>query len=706
MRSILLIIGLFISSCAFASITVTGTCTGTTSCTPSATKAGNLEISWSYRAASTTAPSLPTGWTNVSTNSSTVGASRSWRIACRVAQSSTPAASGTFTNATNLAIVTISGTGVTDTSTCASNGVGSVGTANSVSSATATYSALTMASSSNIAVLLMGSSTSGQTCMPASGTSKASSGDVNIGLANATGNWSSATCTITSSVTTEIVIEIKAETVLTACSSNCPTLVQDRNWRSNLGDTPKTPFTFAANLPMRALANNALLCGVKWDGLTTTLAVTDDKSNSWSALKTINDGSTRQLAIYGAFGVAAGTQALTLTFSAGPADVVFHCSEYYNVATASALDVSSGAAAVTGPAVAPGAMTTTQANDLIWTFGVIDNSICCGNGLALYSGVGTNYRLLANNPIGEDFAWDIAWGSSGAINPTMRVYQPANDSFLVASVALKSAAAGTAPTGMRIVHVCAPGNYGAGTFTIQCPATGNLMVALQAESITDNNLTALSDTDSNTWTKLTVTGCGANCNAYPQVWYSQNQAHPTPNSATISFTLASAVTASPVFYDVAGAATPTAFDTQASASIAQTTAGGTVLPVACPGQANSDTDHVPDITPGANTGGGIAFAVTNEGTGPSCGPIQAAGSGVASGYVFDPAWYPNESDNSADQGNSYAHKSFTGAATLDFGYHWANAISPATPGTSGTAVAVTFLAPAGAAATVSPPRVF
>jgi hypothetical protein len=214
MKTLLLICFLGFASLGMAQ----DSCTGTTSCSLTGTHAAtDIVIIWAYRAGSTTAPTLGSG-TNITNGSSSTGASRSWRASCLIAGTTGTVATGTWTNATNIVAFTSSGSGATTTANCVTNGIGTIGTANNVSSATATYSALTMSASpkdSSEALLLMGSSTSGQTCTPTGATVLANTGDVRASHANLTGNWSTTTCSITSSVTTEIVIELKAA-VLTA----------------------------------------------------------------------------------------------------------------------------------------------------------------------------------------------------------------------------------------------------------------------------------------------------------------------------------------------------------------------------------------------------------------------------------------------------------------------------------------------------------
>lgn len=82
-----------------------GAATGTTSVTVPAHQAGDLLIAWAYRDGNTTAPTLPSGWTNINNAGAS---SNSARLAYRVATGS-GTASGTWTNATGLIIAVYRG---------------------------------------------------------------------------------------------------------------------------------------------------------------------------------------------------------------------------------------------------------------------------------------------------------------------------------------------------------------------------------------------------------------------------------------------------------------------------------------------------------------------------------------------------------------------------------------------------------------------
>lgn len=587
--------------------------------------------------------------------------------------------------------IAITGAGVGGTANCNTMGVGALGTANNVSSSTATFSALTMNSSSSIAVLLMGSSTSGQTCMPASGTSKAATGDINIGIANATGNWSTATCSITSSVTTEIVIEVSAP--LPGCTGPpCPTIVQDETWGTNNGTENGNGFVY--NLPNPTLgnsstegnsSNNLLVVGFSWSGAATVTSLADDQSNTYTSGASCGDTGTpkRNVAIYYALGAKKSTQIFTLTFSTTVADVHFRATELYNVAVSSAIDGTAVCSASTsnfGPIIAAGSITTTVDNDFIYQYGYDSGAgFCCVSPVTGYY-PGRGFSLLPSDRHIAHFSQYIVWGAHGAINPTMVATQASAESFNTAAIAFKAATAGTAPsaTDLRIVRMYSTSISGT-PFVVQWPCTGNLSVLAQGENATDHPITAVSDApDVNTWTQIAMAS-----NSYPQMWYAAGQACTQGNYRTVSITSSGGVTGVPLLYDIVNAAaSPKDIRGDSAAPYTtQSNAGG----ASCPGAAGSDTDDVPDITP--TTGfQGVIIGVLNNGVGPTCSMMHA-------GQVADFGWYTGDSDASTlmNSSNGFMHQYYSTNAAVAVGYHWANATA-----TNGYAVAVSFKGPASA----------
>jgi hypothetical protein len=213
----------------------------------------------------------------------------------------------------------------------------------------------------------------------------------------------------------------------------------------------------------------------------------------------------------------------------------------------------------------------------------------------------------------------------------MTVTQAGSDRFGCASVALKAASAGTAPSGMRIVHVLHQSNQipSAGAWRVQFPSSGNLIVGtVQEPGLVP--ISSITDTQSNRWVSA-ATGGDA------QIWY-VNNATADPNlKLTVN------ITGSPqgitfLLYDIAGADT-SAYDgavhNSGGAPGGTTTVGTSLGAVA--------------ITPVSL---GLTIARTSFGTGPSSG----LASGSPTGAVFDYVHYTGETDlDTMDNADFAAH---------------------------------------------------
>lgn len=79
-----------------------GQATGTTSATLPSFQAGDLALVFAFRDGSTTAPSLPSGWTNILTRGTTTSCSQ--RVGWRRLQTG-DTSTGTWTNATSVVVV-------------------------------------------------------------------------------------------------------------------------------------------------------------------------------------------------------------------------------------------------------------------------------------------------------------------------------------------------------------------------------------------------------------------------------------------------------------------------------------------------------------------------------------------------------------------------------------------------------------------------
>jgi hypothetical protein len=467
-------------------------------------------------------------------------------------------------------------------------------------------------------------------------------------------------------------VEMNAQSPPTACTgSPCPTLVQDVTWGTNNGTENGNGFKY--HLPNPTLANNLLICGVSWDTVATATITDNSGTNTWVDGPT-SSGVTRKIMLKYALGVAAGTQDLTLTLSASAANVHFRCSEFYNVATSSAVDgAATSASSVTGPTVAAGSITTTADNDLIYHYGVDDTALCCGNAVTSFV-VGSNFNLLPSDRHLGFFAQYQVQTTHGAINPTMTVNQSSHDPFGSAAIALKAASAGTAPgAGIRIVRELHVNNNASGAdFTMQWPCSGNLTVFTQGESNAYHTITSITDTN-NTFSLV------SRSTGEPYMYYAANMNCSTPNTRTmVVHGNVGGSTASDVIYDIANAST-SPYDNRASGIDSQGAAGTSSCVLN-----SSSTDHAPDITPIAAPG--IAIVVAEEGTGPRCDLY-------GTGYVMDSGWYTGATDNSTlmDNGNGYGHYYYSTTSTIDFHWLWANGTT-----SNGYNLAATFKAAANA----------
>ena len=90
-------------------ISFIGQATGTTSATLPTFTAGDLAVVWAYRDGSTTAPTLPAGWTNINSSGANTNSAR---IGYRILVGG-DTTTGTWTNATEVLVHVYRGHGVT-----------------------------------------------------------------------------------------------------------------------------------------------------------------------------------------------------------------------------------------------------------------------------------------------------------------------------------------------------------------------------------------------------------------------------------------------------------------------------------------------------------------------------------------------------------------------------------------------------------------
>jgi hypothetical protein len=627
-----------------------------TSCTLGAVNGGDLIVCQGYRSGSTTAPALPNNNTNLLTKATTTGGTPGVeRIWWRWAAGSSDTGSGTSTNATTVSCLAYAG----------ASGIGGSQSNAAKTSTTVDYPAITMTDSSgaswvatfagdSAAVPDCGSDTS---TVATAGTAPAVRAcDTGAGVTGHTDK----TVSITSGTYVSAVVEILAAPAI--CSGGCPTHVQTRVWGTN--DGGQTLSSMKYTLPNPVLANNGVLCGLSYETPSVTSAITDNiGTNTWTQEASCNDGS-RVHKIYYSKNTAAGTQTLTVTLSAAEYNLHLACSEFYNVGDVDG--TPSCTPGTTGPTIPAGAITTTQDNSLVYSYVMDEGSLCCLTAITSWV-ANPGFNLLPpSRHVGYATEW-FAWGSHGGINPTMTANQTSPDAFGHAAIALKYAAGtGTAPTIVPRIAYQISESLNAAAYTVQFPCAGcNLIVTRTAESTAQNNITSVTDTDSNTYSKVAAPS------TYPQMYYAPNATVTNNNSRTMTFNNAnSGVTAIAVISGIVGADTSPLGAVATATPPDQTHIGGS----SCPGISGSDMDHAPDIT--TTRANSLVMTVVNNGTGPECALVGA-------GYVFDSTWYPGQDDSSTaflESSSGYGHIQAGSIATYDFHWNLANAaISGSSP---------------------------
>jgi len=211
---------------AFGQITRDGYCSAaSTSCTLSAVSTGDLKLIWAAVSGSTTAPSLPSGYTSIATGH--VGSSsnsEAYRLYCSIAAGGSDIGTGSATSATDIVAIAYKGGASTTTANCASVAIGGKGGTTGTSTSL-TYPAITM-SKTNASSWVAGFAADHtvETCSPAGMSAwSATAGTGPSAAASDTSGpvsvWTSQSCTITSSSSVSYVVEVIASS-LTATSYN------------------------------------------------------------------------------------------------------------------------------------------------------------------------------------------------------------------------------------------------------------------------------------------------------------------------------------------------------------------------------------------------------------------------------------------------------------------------------------------------------
>jgi hypothetical protein len=364
---------------------------------------------------------------------------------------------------------------------------------------------------------------------------------------------------------------------------------------SNLSNGGATLTTYTLRFPNKVLSGNAVCAGFQFgfnSGITITC--TDDQSNTYT--KTVAETNDGNQCIVGftALNLTNSPQVLTFTFSTGGQQFASAAAcEFTGIASSAAVDVHNSHSG-TSATVTAGSFTPTTTGDLIWQYSVCDGAIP----QTLWShGTNTNITwqvATADILDGQAQQWGI-YNSTSAIN--CQTIQSPSATFISLAIALKTASAGTAPTGMYIQSAQHNNttNGTSATVPVESPCSGNLLVAGYVGSNdggTYYTVSSVTDNSSNSWVECNSPNTKPENGSVCQYWYTSSPTTADNLKVTFHMTGSASASAGSTFmvYDVVGAASSSPYDTNAV-----TTGTGTTT-----------SNSGPSITP--STTGGIIFA--------------------------------------------------------------------------------------------------
>ena len=381
-------------------------------------------------------------------------------------------------------------------------------------------------------------------------------------------------------------------TITIAVDPTVPTLVQHVLCSNEEGNLVAT---YDCKLPNATLSGNAVIVAFQYaDGSDVSgVTVSDDFGDSYSPLVTHTDGN-QIVNIFGAFNVAAGARVITLTFNGGSGGkyVSAAVSEFYNVANTGTLDAASSHSG-SGGTVTSGTLSPTMSGELIYQYTVNDDPGYCDSWT---QGAGPWNLLSADWLTGQADQYEVQTTAT-AVNPalTQGVQSGTNGAFNSVSVALRPAAAGTPPGGIRIVHLQHNSFFRVTNFSsatqgapvIEFPATGNLLVlaGIMVHTAPPYDVSGVADDQGNAWSTVT-TLVDTSGDGDEQVAYAANATTSTTMTLTLNMSSSSGEGDSDVLlFDVTGAA-GAPFDNMITANGNQSAGSSFSSPPITPSTAN------------------------------------------------------------------------------------------------------------------------
>lgn len=591
--------------------------------------AGDLIIVFSHRDGSTTAPTLATGYTNVASAGANTNAAR---LAYKYSDG-TETTSGTWTNATSVAVGVYRGVDPHYPIGAWAAGGGA--------STSLSFTGITLWAQDNSSWVAgfagHRTATNVGTNAPSGMASRSSATDVAIfDTGGTTSTWTTQTASVSAnSGWRTYVVELRVKPAQDSAPSP-DYLVQHVSGPSVGGG--RTLSNIKVTLPNATQAGNCLVLSLLYrPSFTSSVGVADDQSNTWSTAVDGYDATNDwQVRVFTALNIAANTRAITVTLNdTGVGAEQIQVTEFYGIATSSALDGTPTGTVIQNTTPTPiqaGSITTTQANDLIYQVAFsLGNAVSGSQPLLSRIAKDAGLTLLAADLLDGGMAQYGIKASAGATNPafyTNTTGTAGQDRYVTATIALKTNGAnGSAGSGKRIVRTQACNFFRSSgpTINLQFPSTGNLLVftwlGFDSGGGVGRGLSGVADTFANTWS---ATGTAVvNDGGESQIFYALSPSV-FPNYIGPTLTVASSQVqqeSNGLLYDIAYENKTWAFDND----------------VATTGTQSTDTDLTSvTVTPTGSDGiiigsGGIDLNTING--------------MVGAGFVFDAMVYP-EADGS------------------------------------------------------------
>jgi hypothetical protein len=418
--------------------------------------------------------------------------------------------------------------------------------------------------------------------------------------------------------------------------------------------------SYSCPLPELAQGGNTAIFAFRGSDSGTISGVTDDKADSFTLAKTVDDSGKSQASwvYYGT--LTAGAKKITASFAGSQKTMV--SGVVVEVQNLGALDVTSGTAAASAT-MSAGSLTPTVTGDWLLEYAFNDNTSTDYQVSSFTVGSQSNitWKLLTSDTIQGNSGSYVngsttvhnfyenavvtqagVYSSTSAINPQVTQVGGSGNNYIAIAVAFEAASAGAAPpAGMRIAGLShwLFLNNGATSETAQLPCVGDSLLVVFVGGSADD-ITGISD-GTNTYTSSGATEFSST-NSSAHNFYVQAANCSATRTLTITFNQILATQGDNIWlYDIIGGSQSALFDSgaEAKANGSQGSAGNLNMLTITPSKPNEMIIASMGVnTNGLNglTGAGQQFDLLVWGNQPfnSSDPTVFSDENGAAGHVY------------------------------------------------------------------------